>query len=92
MKKEELNYILTGTEDPSFLTEREKVMIDKFLVLLDDMKINQTLKLMDLFKSLVVRGCFRGEESKENRNYNVATNTLKEVFGVDYESELDKNG
>jgi len=90
MKKEELLYILTGTENPLFLTEKEKKLIDQFLVLLGDMEINKTMKLVEMFKLLTVRGCFRGVESKEGRNYEVAKNTFKQVFDIDYEEEVDK--
>lgn len=40
MTKPELHYYLTGTETPMFLTEREKVMIDKFLELLNPISDN----------------------------------------------------
>lgn len=35
MKREELLYKLTGTEEPMFLTERENKMIDIFLEILE---------------------------------------------------------
>jgi hypothetical protein len=38
-----------------------------------------------LFKKLVVRGCF-----KTDRDYKIAKQTLLEVTGIDYEEEIDK--
>ena len=40
-----------------------------------------------LFKKLVVRGCF-----KTDRDYKIAKQTLLEVTGIDYEEEIDKEG
>jgi hypothetical protein len=90
MKKEELLYILTGTETPKFLTERELKMVDQFLVLIGDMKIDQEIQLTEMFKLMVVRGCFRGTESKQGRNYETAKQALKEKFGIDYETKVDE--
>ena len=37
----------------------------------------------ELFKLLVVRGCF-----KTDRDYNIAKQTLLEITGIDYEQEI----
>ena len=39
MEKKDLLYKLTGTEEPKFITEREKIMIDKFLEILNQESI-----------------------------------------------------
>lgn len=51
MTREELLYVLTGTEEPKFITERENEMIDKFLILLQ-IKHNDMLMLSDFISNL----------------------------------------
>jgi len=50
-----------------------------------------SIDLTEFFKKLVVRGCFRGVESKSGRNYDIAVQTFAEEFGLDYESELENS-
>lgn len=46
-------------------------------------------EVIELVKMLVVRGCFRGTESKPGRNYNIAVQTVKECTGLDYEELVE---
>jgi hypothetical protein len=52
-------------------------------------KIFTQKEVTELFKLLVVRGCFRGVESSEGRNYKIAIQTLKEQTNIDYEDVVD---
>ena len=51
----------------------------------DNFEKTDVMKFMEL---LCVRGCFRGTESKIDRNYNIAKQTFTEIFGFDYENNI----
>lgn len=55
MKKEELLYRLTGNENPKFLTEREKFMIDKFIEILDEQQSKFYSNIGNAFSGAKVR-------------------------------------
>jgi len=46
-------------------------------------------QIVALFEILVVRGCFRGTESKSGRNYDIAIKSVKDLLNIDYEAEID---
>jgi len=72
--KDQLLHYLTGTEDPMFLTEREKVMIDKFITFYNTVKVNVIESVNEKMTSKIG---LKFEDLKENTIYSLYTSQFK---------------
>lgn len=58
MKKEQILYKLTGTENPKFLTDRENKMVDVFLGIVND------LEQRVAHPEIIPVGCSKADDSE----------------------------
>jgi ribonuclease HI len=66
----------------------KKAEYEAFVLSLESLKKEMKSVIVSTMSKMVVRGCFRGTETKVGRNYKVATGTLEEMLDIDYEEEV----
>lgn len=80
------------TEITALELKRINSEIDAIDDIISDLRKLETLKKKpyELMEKLVLRGCFRGKESSDGRNYSMAKTTFNEITHLHYEDEVDK--